>query len=63
MDSWFDFGSLEILGFYGLGMGIVAYDIIKTRREIAADKAAAVIEAAKIAADPAIPASEGPRSE
>jgi 4-hydroxybenzoate polyprenyltransferase len=36
-----DWGGLKIIGFFGLIMAIVAYDIIKTRREIAADKRAA----------------------
>ena len=34
----FDFGAVEILFFYGVAMGLVLLDIIKTRREIAADK-------------------------
>ena len=41
-----DIGAIEIVGFYALGMGIVAWDIIKTRREIKADKAKAATEAA-----------------
>jgi hypothetical protein len=36
-----DWGGLKVLGFFGLIMTIVVYDIIKTRREIAADKRAA----------------------
>jgi hypothetical protein len=36
-----DWGGLKIIGFFGLIMAVVAYDIIKTRREIAADKRAA----------------------
>ncbi len=41
-DLALDLGGLKILGFFGLIMAIVGYDIIKTRREIAADKRAAV---------------------
>jgi hypothetical protein len=33
-----DWGGLKILGFFGLIMAIVAYDIFKTRREIAPDR-------------------------
>ena len=70
MDHAFDFGALEIIGFYAVGMGIVAWDIIKTRREIAADKAKAADEAVKHAANAlpvqnagqSSPASEAPRS-
>lgn len=38
-----DWGGLKILGFFGLIMAIVAWDIIKTRRKIAADKRKAAV--------------------
>ena len=41
----FDLGAIEILGFYAVGMGLVLLDILKTRREIAADRRKAAEDA------------------
>lgn len=46
-----DWGGLKILGFFGFIMALVAYDIIKTGREIEADKRRAAAAAERDSAE------------